>query len=127
MIRRRGGFTLIEVLVFIVVTSLVMSTLLLSANTALRNTPVTHQQWVAIRAAEQCMEWFINQRRMNGYSALTCPGTPSPSACTAPSGFTVSTSIACSTWNSDSNYKTITVSVSGAASLTLSMQIGDYQ
>lgn len=127
MIRRHGGFTLIEVLVFIVVTSLVMSTILLSANTALRNTPMTHQQWVAVQTAQQCMEWFVNQRRMNGYSALTCPSTPSPSACAAPSGLSVSTAITCSTWNSDSNYKTITVSVGGAASLSLSMQIGDYQ
>lgn len=121
-----AGFTLIEVLVFIIVTSLVMSTILLSANTALRNSPTTHQQWLAIQTAQQCMEWFLDQRRLFGYSALTCPSTPTPAACTAPSGLSVSTSIACTTWNSDAEYKTITVSVSGSASVTLSAQVGNY-
>tara|TARA_R110000868_G_scaffold290766_5_gene550932 strand:- start:204 stop:590 length:387 start_codon:yes stop_codon:yes gene_type:complete len=120
------GFTLIEVLVFIVVTSLVMSTLLLGAMTALRSAPTTHQQWVAMQTAQQCMEWFLDQRRLLGYSALTCPSTPSPTACTAPTGLSVSTSISCTTWNSDANYKTITVAVSGLASVTLTAQVGSY-
>lgn len=124
---KNAGFTLIEILVFIVVTSLVMSTLLVAAITSMRNAPTTHQQWVAIQAAQQCMEWFLDQRRLNGYSSLTCPSTPSPSACSAPTGYTVSSSIACTTWNSDSNYKTITVSVTGLAQVSLSTQIGDYQ
>jgi hypothetical protein len=73
------------------------------------------------------MEWFIDQRRLQGFAALTCPSAPAPSACAAPSGFTVTNAISCTTWNSDSNYKTITVSVSGLASASLSAQIGDYQ
>jgi Tfp pilus assembly protein PilE len=121
------GFTLIEILVFIVVTSLVMSTILLSTTTALRSAPTTHQQWIAEETAQRCMEYFLNQRRILGYASLTCPSTPSPSACAAPSGFSVSTSISCTTWNTDANYKTITVSVSGLASVTLSTQIGSYQ
>lgn len=120
------GFSLIEVLVFIVVSSLIMSTLLLSSMQALRAAPTTHNQWVAIQTAQRCMEWFIDQRRLSGYSSLTCPSTPSPGACSAPSGFSVSSDISCTTWNSDANYKTITVSVSGLASVTLSAQIGDY-
>lgn len=125
--KKSAGFMLIEVIVFIIVTSLVMSTLLLSATTALKNAPSAHQQLVALQTAKECMEWFIDQRRLLGYSTLTCPSTPAPSACAAPSGFSVSTSIACTTWNSDTYYKTITVSVSGLASATLSAQIGDYQ
>lgn len=124
--RPLAGFTLIELLVFIIVTSLIMSTLLLSAMQTLRNAPATHQQWVAMQTAQQCMEWFLDQRRLVSYASLTCPSTPSPAACTAPSGFSVSTSIACTTWNSDANYKTITVSVSGLASLSISTQIGNY-
>lgn len=120
------GFTLIEVIVFIVVTGLVMSTLLLSANTALRNSPSVSQQWIALQTAKRCMEWFLVQRRVNGYSSLTCPSTPSPSACSAPSGFTVTNSITCQTWNSDAAYKTVTVSVSGLANASISMQLGDY-
>jgi type II secretory pathway pseudopilin PulG len=124
--RTQSGFTLIEVLVFIIVTSMVMSTLLLGANTALRQSPTIHQQWVALQTSKECMEWFLNQRRLNGYTALTCPSTPSAATCTAPAGFTVTNAISCTTWNSDSNFKTITVSVTGAASASLSTQIGNY-
>ena len=126
MTARHGGFTLIEILVFIIITSLVMDVLLLSANTALVKTPNVHQQWVALQTAKRCMEWFLEQRRLNGYTALTCPSTPSASACTAPSGYTVSNSVACTTWNSDTTFKTITVSVAGLASASISTQIGDY-
>jgi type II secretory pathway pseudopilin PulG len=127
LLRRTHGFSLIELLVFIIVTSLVMSTILLSTTTALRNAPTTHQQWVAIEAAQRCMEYFLNQRRINGYASLTCPSTPSASACSAPTGFSVSTSISCTPWNADAEYKTITVSVSGLASVSISSQVGNYQ
>jgi len=120
------GFTLIEALVFIIVSSLLISVLLLASVTALRNSPAIHQQWVAIQVARQCMEWFLEQRRLNGYTTLSCPSTPSASACTAPSGFSVSTSVSCTTWNSDTSYKTITITVSGLAYASLSAQIGNY-
>jgi Tfp pilus assembly protein PilV len=120
------GFTLIEVIVFLIVSSILMSTILIGATTALRNTPTVHQQWIATQLARQCMEWFLGQRQFNGYSALSCPSTPSASACTSPSGYTVSTQIACTTWNSDTHYKTITVTVGGLSSTSLSTQIGDY-
>ncbi len=122
-----SGFTLIEILVFIVVSSLLMTTILLSATTALKSMSAVQQQWVAIQTSRKCMEWYLDQRRLNAYSTLTCPSTPSASACSAPSGYSVSTSISCTTWNSDTNYKTITVSVTGLGSSTLTAQIGDYQ
>lgn len=121
-----GGFTLIEVLVFIIVSSLLLSTLLLGANNALRKSPTLHNQWIALETAKRCMEWFVDQRRINGFASLTCPSTPSPTACSAPTGFSVSTSIACTTWNSDSEYKTVTVSIAGLAPLSLTMQLGNY-
>ncbi len=123
--RHQDGFALIEAVVFIIVTGILLSTLFLSSTTALRNSPTAHQQWIALQTARQCMEWFLGQRRFNGYTALSCPSTPSSSACVVPSGFSVSTSVACTTWNGDPNYKTITVSVSGLSSASLSMQIGD--
>lgn len=120
------GFTLIEILVFIIVTSLLMTTILLGGITALRNTPTVHYQWIAMQLAQGCMEWFLEQRRLNGYSSLSCPSTPSTSICPGWSGFTMTSNISCTTWNSDSNYKTITVTVSGLARATLSTQIGNY-
>lgn len=120
------GFTLIEILVFIVVTSMVMTTILMSAQTALRKSPTTHFQLVALHTAQQCIEWFIGQRHLVSYASLVCPSTPTPSACTAPAGFTVSTSIACTTRTGDPNYKTITVTVAGKANASISTLIGSY-
>lgn len=121
-----AGFMLMEAIVFIVVLALLATTLLLGANAVLEKSPQVHQQWIAIQTARQCMEYFLGQRRMKGYTTLTCPSTPSASLCSAPAGYSVSTSVACTTWNSDSAYKTITVSVTGLASASLSTQIGNY-
>ena len=120
------GFALIELLVFIIVTGLLMTGLVLSLKTPLTKTPSVHQQWVALQTAEQCMEWYINQRRLNGYTAFSCPSSSVPTACTAPSGYTIATNVSCTTWNSDTNYKTVTVTMSGLAAVALSMQVGEY-
>lgn len=124
--RKLAGFTLIEVLVFIVVVAMLMTTMLLGANTVLHKTPDTHKQWVAIQTARKCMEYFLAQRRLNGYDSLACPGTLGASLCSAPGGYSVSTTIDCTTWNGDSQYKTITVAVTGSANASLSTQIGKY-
>ena len=122
----QNGFTLIEVIVFLVVSGILMSTILLGATTALRSTPSVHQQWIAVQLARQCMEWFLGQRQMNGYAALSCPSTPSATACAVPSGYRINTNISCTTWNNDTTYKTITVTISGLANASLSTQVGDY-
>jgi len=121
---REAGFTLIELIVFIIVSSLLFTTILLGANQALKSAPAIHQQWGAIQAAKRCEEWFLEQRRLNGYSSLSCPSTPSASACST-SGYSISTTISCTTWNGDSNYKTITVTVS-PTNTSLSVLVGDY-
>ncbi len=128
MIKRMttAGFTLIEILLFIVISSFLMTIIILSATTALQKSPSTHQQWDALQAARGCMEWFLDQRRLNGYSTLSCPSTPSTTNCNAPSGYTITASVNCTTYSSDTNYKTITVSVSGLASASLSAMIGSY-
>lgn len=121
-----AGFSIIELLVFIVVTSLLMSTIMLGAFQSLRKAPDVHNQILAIETAQRCLEWYLEQRRLNGFTYLTCPSSPSSPVCTAPSGLSVSTNIACTTWNGDSGFKTITVTVSGAATASLSVQIGNY-
>ena len=126
MIRKNSikGFTLIELVVFIVVSVLMMSVLLLDARTSLTKSYSTHTQWVALQTAQSCMEWFIGQRRINGFSTITCT-TSTPAACTAPSGYSVSATVTCN-WNGDTNYKQIDINVSGTDSVTLSTIIGSY-
>lgn len=122
----QSGFTLIELLVFIVVSSFLMTIILLSATVALQKGPSVHHQWVGVQAVRGCMEYFLDQRRLNGYAALSCPSTPSTANCAAPAGYTLSASVACTTYSSDSNYQTITVSVSGLATTSMSVMIGSY-
>lgn len=119
------GFTLIELLIFIVVSGFVMSTVLLGAQLALRNAPNLRKQWIAISLARGCMERFLQARRSNGYTIWPCPSTY-PATCPTSSGYSINVDVACTTWNSDTNYKTITVAVSGLASASLTAQIGDY-
>jgi hypothetical protein len=71
------------------------------------------------------MEWFIGQRRMNGYSSIACNSTV-PVFCTAPAGYTVTTSCNTTVIGSDSNYETITVTVGGAGNAVLTLLIAQY-
>ncbi len=124
--KNEHGFTLIEVVMFILVTSLLATTILLSLVTVLRNIPTIHQEIVATQTAKRCMEWFIGQQSLNGFSTLTCPNTTTPSFCTVPTGYAISTNISCTTLNSDTNYKTITVTVSGLGDASFSTLIAAY-
>jgi len=120
------GFTFIEVIVFIVVTSLMATALFLAFTTSLRNVPSVYYNTIAGQTAKSCMEWFLGQRRLNGYSAFTCPSSAVPALCTAPSGFSLAVNITCTTISADTNYQTIAVTVSGKASANLTTLVGNY-
>ena len=120
---KQQGFTLIELVMFIVITSILASTILLALTTATQKIPTVHQNTVASQIAKQCMEWFMGQESLNGFSSLTCPNTSTPSFCTAPTGYSISTSVSCTTINTDTNYKTITVTVSGLGDASFSTLI----
>ena len=125
-IRKHQGFTLIEVIILIVVISLIAPVLLMSYSTSLLNTSTVLDNLIARQTAKQCMEWFIGQRRLNNYSSLSCPSTTVPGFCTAPTGYTLSINIACTTINTDANYKTITATVTGKSNATLTTLIANY-
>lgn len=120
------GFTLIEVVIFIVGTAILASAILSASNIGLLKAPGLANQITANMLAQQCMEWLVGNRVLNGYNALSCPSTPSATLCNSPSGYTISPSVACTTLNSDSNFKTITVTVTGNGSATLKTLIANY-
>lgn len=120
------GFTLIEIIIFIVVTTLMSSVLFLALTTSLTNIPNILQNAIATQTAKQCIEWFIGQRRLNGYAAFSCPSSSVPGICTAPSGYGLALNVSCTTINSDANYQTITVTVSGKGNATLTTLVANY-
>lgn len=120
------GFTLIELIIFIIVSSILATSILLVFAKALQQNPTSRQLLVAVNTAETCMEWFIGQRKINGYSNLSCPNSTVPSFCTAPTGYSITTNISCTTIGSDTNYKTIVVTVSGLGDATLTSLISLY-
>ena len=124
--KKTGGFTLLEVLVFIIIMGLLATTIMISLTNMGQKSPEARQQMTASFIAQQCMEYLLGQRRVIGYSTITCPSSTTPNFCTVPSGYTLSTSIACTTLNGDANYKTITLTVSGNGDATITSLVGDY-
>jgi type II secretory pathway pseudopilin PulG len=118
------GFTLIEIITFIVVMTIIASILLIASITVLKNQPLAHQQMIANKTATRCLDWFFGQRKINGFSSIACSSSmTTPSFCAAPANYSVN--VSCSLTNS-SNYKTITVSVSGPANATSSLLLANY-
>lgn len=123
--KQQNGFTLIELVMFIVITSILASTILLSFVTAMSKTPTILQNTIAMQTAKQCMEWFIGQRRINGYNSFTCDSTV-PAFCITPAGYTLTSSCTTTTIGGDSNYETLTVTVSGLGNAVLNLLLANY-
>ncbi|MCK4870658.1 MAG: type II secretion system protein [Gammaproteobacteria bacterium] len=130
---KHKGFTLIELIVFIVVMALLAGSILIGYLTILKYVPKVGQQMAATQTAVSCMEWYLGQRYTKGFNfnGQSCPGgadTNVPAYCSnlLKSGYTLSTNINCTTIDSDPNYKLITVTVGGSADAKLSLLVADY-
>ena len=123
------GYTLIELVVFIVVISLSVSILLpfffFSRYIRTNSDRLTAQQLAQVR-----MELILSRRQIDGYDSFTdpCNDTSPPSECTALSGYSVTSNVdnADVTWSAP-NYKVITVTVSGNGAATLKSLVADYE
>ena len=120
-------FTLVEMVIFIVIIGIAISFILSAMDIVLKTSHTTQENATAVDVASRCLEWYWGQNEMNGYSSITCPSTSVPSFCSAPSGFTVAVNVACTTLYSEAsaNYKTITATVSGKGSGSLSLLLAD--
>ncbi|MDR3492170.1 MAG: type II secretion system protein [Gammaproteobacteria bacterium] len=130
MMKKQFGFTLIELLIFVVLTAILAKTILFASQIALTKSPMIHNETIGVELANQCMEGFIGQRRLNGYIApfnTTGPVASLPATCTTLTGFTVAASIAAGpTIAGDATYSTLTVEVTGLSSVTLTTLIANY-
>ncbi len=123
---KEQGFTLIEVVIFIIISGLIGSTILLAFSSSMIKTATVRQNLIATQTARRCIEWIAGQRRINGLSSVPCPSSTTPSFCSAPSGYTISTSINCTTYNGDANYETVIITVSGNGDAKLTTLLADY-
>jgi Tfp pilus assembly protein PilV len=121
-----AGFTLIEVVIFIIVTGIIVGTILRASSTGLLGSSSSSQQIMANNIAQQCMDYMLGNRRLNGYTVYSCPSTPGGSLCTTIAGYTLSNSVTCTTLSGNSNFKTLTVNVTGNATATLNTLIANY-
>lgn len=125
------GVTLVELVVFIVVASILAVGLTASFTASVRGTPVPGQMTQAMHLAQERMELILGQRRLQGFAAFgdPCNPGPGPALCTPPSGFGFNPAPTIVTgWNGDNNYKVVTVTVaSGGTTLAvLTALVADY-
>jgi type II secretory pathway pseudopilin PulG len=123
-----AGFSLIEVIVFIVVLGVLLAGLIVSLASPLRNSPEAGRLDLAAELAQQRMELILAQRRAAGFAAFTdpCSPGPGPAICTPPAGYTITSSIASGFGADPTNYKVISVAITGNASITATALVGNY-
>lgn len=132
--RTQNGYSLIELVIFIVIMGIIGTALFSGFNTALQGSSASDFGAKPMRLAQERMELILAQKRALGFAGFTaatfdpCTSTP-PSTqpvCTAiPAGYSVSSALA-TDWGGDTNYKVITVSITGKGQATLTALVANY-
>jgi prepilin-type N-terminal cleavage/methylation domain-containing protein len=123
--RRNTGFTLIELIIFIVVAGVLAAGLAAVFSTGMRGVAAPGQLTQATQIAQERMELMLGRRRAVGFATFAdpCPGS---ALCTpVPAGYTVNTNIATG-WGGDPNFKVITVTVTGPSSAVFTALVANY-
>ncbi len=130
----QSGYSLIELVIFIVIMGIIGTALFSGFNAALLGSSTPELGAEPMQLAQQRMELILAQKRALGFAGFTattfdpCTSTP-PSTqpvCTAiPAGYTVNATPPVD-WGGDPNYKTITVSVTGPGQATLTALVANY-
>jgi type II secretory pathway pseudopilin PulG len=119
---------LVEVVIFIVVAGVLVAGLVVAMGSSLRGSSQAGQTDMAAEVAQTRLELILAQRRAVGFATFAdpCLPGPGPAACTPPTGYAVTSSIVTG-WGSDpTNYKVVTVSVTGAFSASVSALVSNY-
>jgi prepilin-type N-terminal cleavage/methylation domain-containing protein len=116
------GFTLIELVFFIVIVGVVAAGMALPFSTLFGETHHIDEQTRAVQLAKEGMEFAIGQKRLKGFALLTtglvmCGPTP----CVVGNN-TLTVTIT----TIDSNFKRITSIVTGSGNATLTAIVGNY-
>ncbi len=127
--RTHNGFTMIELIVFILVIGIIASGLFVGMNQSLSygNEPRTITK--ASFLANARMQVILMNRTFNGYASLSdpCTTTPALAICTPLSSYASTNGFSVATPSiSGANPKTITITVTGSGNATISSRIYDY-
>lgn len=137
---KNQGFTLIELVIFIIVLGIVSAILLVTIVFALKATPIEHNQNVTTNTANMCLSYILGQRYLNGFNfnGQSCPGSADsnllPDFCKTltPGGFTTTVNISCATVSGFGGaqafklVRVVTAAGNQAANTTLNLLIADY-
>ena len=123
--RHGDGFSLLEAIVFIVVLGVLAAGLVVAFASPLLRSPDAGRLDLAAELAQQRMELILAQRRATGFAAFADP-CPGPSVCTPPTGYTVTSSIVAGYGADPTNYKIITVNVSGTSAISATALVANY-
>ena len=122
--KKNSGVTLIELIVFIVIMAIIVSAAGSMFATVLTSAPKVHHHSAATQLASQCLEGYLGERYIKGYSTVSSATTPA--LCAVPTGYTITKSVTNTTKYGEASYKTITVTVAGEGNATMSLFIADY-
>lgn len=125
---RQIGVSLVELIFFIVIVSVLAAGLFGVLASSLRGAPQAGQTDSAAEIAQQRMELILAQRRAVGFATFAdpCVPGPGPAVCTPPAGYGVSSNIVTG-WGSDPlNYRVITVTVTGPFTVTATAMAANY-
>jgi len=114
----QAGMSLIEMVVFIVVTSIAISAVFIAFTVPMQQTPNSNAQTTATQLAQNRMEIILGQERLLGFASFSdpCTGATPPAVCTvsaALSAYTTTSTLTATTISGDTNYIIIDVLVTG--------------
>ncbi len=131
---RVRGFSLIELLIFIMVVGLMGVALFSAFSAALLGAGERERSVRSAQLAQERLELILAQKHAVGFAGFgaanfdPCISAPpaTHATCSAiPAGYVVTTNLA-GAWGGDANYKVITVTVSGRGNAQLSALVADY-
>ncbi len=124
----QAGVTLIELIVFIVIAALLATGLIAAFTSSMKDTPKSNEITQALQIAQERMELILAYKQSKGFNALVDPCTLAspPTQCTSfPSGYSVAVP-AFTNWNGSSEFKVVTVNVTGTQAITLTAIVASY-
>lgn len=126
--RRQQGYSLIELIIFIIILGLIAGTLLVSMNQSLQKSPVISRVATALDLAQQRMDVILGQKQLVGFTSFSdvCLTSAALPFCVSDPDYVISSAVSVGFGINTVDYKVVTVDVSGAASVTLTGLITNY-